>query len=323
MQGHRGRKDERVTIGQVLIESRNLPPEPSDGPTGATSASFDSHDGTNYFAHTFEWARHPHKLISRPFPRIFGGSNASGGDVCSTTGLLMHELNDQSIAATTGGAAGVVTSPHPVIHRSISEPVRADGQGAEARPDRSDGGRPIIQPRVFDKIEAFISKLSMRDNFWNGVCSLIWLPLAFFSGVRMKEIDQNSFAARAILPFRRFNRNWYRAMAGGALLANSEIAGGSYVFGICGADYTVVCKNLNYTFLRPCFGPAIYRMQPREDIKARLETKKEFNITIDMDITQQAARRGEKDKRVGRCEATFHITPKVHHQRKKARRRDR
>ena len=83
------------------------------------------------------------------------------------------------------------------------------------------------------------------------------------------------------------------------------------------------CKNLNYTFLRPCFGPAIYRMQPREDIKARLETKKEFNITIDMDITQQAARRGEKDKRVGKCEATFHITPKAHHKQKNARRRDR
>ena len=64
-----------------------------------------------------------------------------------------------------------------------------------------------------------------------------------------KVVDVNTFAA--YLPFRRFNRNWYRAMAGGALLANSEIAGGMYVFGVCGADYTVVCKNLNYTFLRP------------------------------------------------------------------------
>ena len=74
--------------------------------------------------------------------------------------------------------------------------------------------------RWYDKIEAFVSRLSMRDNFWNSICSLIWLPLAFFSGIRMKELDQNSFAARAVLPFRRFNRNWYRAMAGGALLAN-------------------------------------------------------------------------------------------------------
>lgn len=173
--------------------------------------------------------------------------------------------------------------------------------------------------RWFDKAEAFLSKLSMRDNFWNSVLSLIWLPLAAFSGIRMKELDATSYVARAVLPFRRFNRNWYRAMAGGALLANSEIAGGSYVFGVCGADYTVVCKNLNYTFLRPCFGPAVYRMSPREDLKSLLAGGGEFNITIDMEITQQASRRGEKDKRVGRCEATFHITPKSHHKRKARR----
>src|SRR5206468_11120636 len=171
--------------------------------------------------------------------------------------------------------------------------------------------RRMEEPKtLYDRIEAFVSRLSVRDNFWNSICSLIWLPLAFFSGIRMKEMDANTFAARAVLPFRRFNRNWYRAMAGGALLANSEIAGGSYVFGLCGADYTVVCKNLNYTFLRPCFGPAVYRMTPREKIKEMLATGREFNILIDMEITQQASRRGEKDKRVGHCEATFHVTPK-------------
>lgn|SRR5450432_3765311 len=175
--------------------------------------------------------------------------------------------------------------------------------------------------RWYDKIEAFVSRLSMRDNFWNSVCSLIWLPLAFFSGIRIKELDQNSFAARAVLPFRRFNRNWYRAMAGGALLANSEIAGGLYVFGICGADYTVVCKQLNYTFLRPCFGPAVYRMTPRENLKQLLATRTEFNITLEMEIQQQAIRAGETDRRVGRCEAIFHVTPKLHHKIKRARRK--
>ncbi|HEX8522851.1 MAG TPA: hypothetical protein VF669_11380 [Tepidisphaeraceae bacterium] len=174
--------------------------------------------------------------------------------------------------------------------------------------------------RTYDRVEAFISRLSMRDNFWNSICSLIWLPLAFFSGIRMKELDQNSIVAQAILPFRRFNRNWYRAMAGGALLANSEIAAGTFIFGVCGADYTVVCKNLNYTFLRPCFGPAVYRITPREDMKPHLATKKEFNITIDMEISQQGFR-GQKDRRVGRCDATFHVTPKVHHKKKAERKK--
>lgn len=180
--------------------------------------------------------------------------------------------------------------------------------------------RPVDQPSWFDKLEAFVSRLSVRDNFWNAICSLIWLPLAFFSGIRMKELDQNSFVAQAILPFRRFNRNWYRAMAGGALLANSEIAGGGYVFGICGAEFTVVCKNLNYTFLRPCFGPALYRMTSRDDIRALAALKGEFNCVIDMEILQQGMK-GERDRRVGRCEATFHVTPKVHHKRKAQRRK--
>ena len=60
-------------------------------------------------------------------------------------------------------------------------------------------------------------------------------------------------------------------------------------------------------------------MTPREKIKEMLATGREFNILIDMEITQQASRRGEKDKRVGHCEATFHVTPKVHHKRKAGR----
>jgi acyl-coenzyme A thioesterase PaaI-like protein len=190
-----------------------------------------------------------------------------------------------------------------------------------ARPDPvSHGIKSPTQPTWFDKLEAFVSRLSVRDNFWHSVCSLVWLPLAFFSGIRLKELKEGSFAAQAILPFRRFNRNWYRAMAGGALLANSEIAGGAYVFGICGAEYTVVCKNLNYTFLRPCFGPAVYRMTARENIHELVAQRGEFNTTIEMEVSQQGFR-GERDRRVGRCEATFHVTPKVHHKKKAARKK--
>jgi acyl-coenzyme A thioesterase PaaI-like protein len=199
------------------------------------------------------------------------------------------------------------------------------GGPAHGTPDPvAQGIRTPIQPTWFDKLEAFISKLSVRDNFWNSVCSLLWLPLAFWSGIRLKElpagVQPGSFVAQAILPFRRFNRNWYRAMAGGALLANSEIAGGAYVFGICGADYTVVCKNLNYTFLRPCFGPAVYRMTARENIHELVKAGGEFNTVIDMEILQQGFR-GDRDRRVGRCEATFHVTPKVHHKVKAMRKR--
>jgi hypothetical protein len=174
--------------------------------------------------------------------------------------------------------------------------------------------------RWYDAIEAFVSKLSVRDNFWQRVCSFIWLPYAFFSGIKMNAINADTYAA--VLPFRRFNRNWYRAMAGGALLANSEIAGGIYIFGICGVNYTVVCKHLDYTFLRPCFGPAIYKMTTRENLRNLLASGEEFNVTLDLEILQQISNPEEKDKRVGRCEATFHVTPKALLKAKMARRKN-
>lgn len=201
---------------------------------------------------------------------------------------------------------------------TISTPGAGDGFGVDKKAD-AQGARNVRwpvhlpdKPRTwFDKIEAFISSLSVRDNFWHRVCAFIWLPYAFFSGIRMKKIDETTFSA--VLPFKRFNRNWYRAMAGAALLGNSEVAGGMYVFGICGANYTVVCKHLEYTFLRPCFGPAVYKMKPREDIHSLIATGKEFNITLDLDIHQQLYKTGERDRKVGRCVATFHVTPKAHH----------
>jgi len=220
---------------------------------------------------------------------------------------VMHRGNQRSSAASLAG---------------MMEPTRDPISPAPAaRVSRATfGNQP---PTLYDRVEAFVSRLSMRDNFWNSICSLIWLPLAFFSGIRLKEIDVNTYMARAVLPFRRFNRNWYRAMAGGALLANSEIAGGSYVFGICGGDYTVVCKDLDYKFLRPCLGPAVYRIKAREDIKSLMAGAGEFNITVDMDVTQQASRMGERDKRVGQCVATFHVTPKILHKTRAARRKKR
>jgi hypothetical protein len=189
------------------------------------------------------------------------------------------------------------------------------------------------KPSIMDRVDRFISKLSTRSHFWQRVTSMVWLPYAFKSGIRMKRVDERTFSA--VLPFRRINRNWYNAMAGAALLANAEIAGGMYVFDLCGGEYTVVCKNLEMRFLRPCFGPAVYKITPTEDAKALIATKREFNLTLEMDVVQQsvlpanvrpAANKvlpkgvGEKvagkDKRVGKVVATFHVTPKQHQQRK-------
>ncbi len=158
------------------------------------------------------------------------------------------------------------------------------------------------------RLEAFITRLSTRNNFWQKVCSMIWLPYAFHSGIRMKRLDSKRFTA--VLPFRRFNRNFYNAMAGAALLGNSEIAGGMYLLSECGSDYIVVCKDMKYRFLRPCFGPAVYDVVDSEDLQNKLAFGDEFNIRLDLEIRQRLKKKG-RDLSVGRCEITFHCTPKA------------
>ncbi len=234
------------------------------------------------------------------------------------------------------------TTPIPETDDQSGVPQVQSQEGVELSNDADAGteqksdqkSEKIKKPKLsfFERAEAFISKLSSRNNFWNRICSMIWLPYAYRSGITMQS-DASTY--RATLPFRRFNKNWYNAMAGAALLGNSEIAGGNYVFAVCGGDYTVVCKHLEYKFLRPCHGPAEYRMTPLDDIHALVEAGTEFNIAIRMDIVQvlvplsekklkdeveqTEAGKPAKPKRVGRCTATFHVTPKAHHKAKKLR----
>jgi len=166
---------------------------------------------------------------------------------------------------------------------------------------------------MYERLEAFISRLSTKNNFWHRVCALIWLPYAWRSGITMKRSRNARF--RAILPFRRFNRNWYNAMAGAALLGNSEVAAGMFLFSECGSDYRVVCKNLNYRFLRPCYGPAVYEVFHQDELKDSIQDQLvaggEFNVDVTLDVKQAVRGRG-KSRRVGRCMMTFHCTPKLH-----------
>ena len=205
--------------------------------------------------------------------------------------------------------------------RPATEPTAATDPAAPPEADRPEASEPVSERRhgdpkpkrkrtLWERAEAFVSRLSTKNHFWHSVCSRIWLPYAFKSGIKMKMIDSRTF--QAVVPFRRFNRNWYNAMAGAALLGNAEIAGGSYIFRVCGADWTVVCKKLEYRFLRPCLGPAVYHVEPEEDIDELVASGQEFNLTVKMNVVQQLRRPSDKQKRVGVATATFHVTPKAH-----------
>ncbi len=108
---------------------------------------------------------------------------------------------------------------------TASSPFSASLPGAEADPSSASSPREVAviakpvsatlappKRTLMDRMDAFISRLSTRSNFWHRVCSIIWLPYAARSGIRMKRVDENTFSA--VLPFTRFNKNWYNAMAG-------------------------------------------------------------------------------------------------------------
>ena len=108
-------------------------------------------------------------------------------------------------------------------------------------------------------------------------------------------------------------------MAGAALLGNSEVAAGMYLFSQIGEDYIVVCKEMTYKFLRPCLGPAVYEIVNTEDLQARVAAGGEFNLKLEMEIRQQLKKKG-REFRVGRCDITFHCTPKAMIEARKERR---
>jgi hypothetical protein len=214
-------------------------------------------------------------------------------------------------------------SHHAAVERSLEGPTTTGDETARAKTRTGDGQppEPAKTKRTFvQRAEAWLSRLSTKNAFFQRAFSLVYLPFAWRSGISMKKLDTNRFIA--VLPFTRFNRNWYNAMAGASLLGNSEVAGGLYLFARCGGDYQVVCKHLNYRFLRPCFGTAVYEVVKSEDLDARLAAGGEFNIELEMEIRQQLKKRG-KELVVGRCLITFHCTPKAMAEARRERRANR
>ncbi|MCA9312062.1 MAG: hypothetical protein KDA21_12695, partial [Phycisphaerales bacterium] len=96
---------------------------------------------------------------------------------------------------------------------SKQSPASDEMDAIEPDTDQGDpsvpAGNLVDPPRktLGEKISAYCSRLSTKNNFWHRFFSWIYLPIAFKSGIKMKKLDSQTFAA--VLPFRRFNKNWY------------------------------------------------------------------------------------------------------------------
>jgi len=159
--------------------------------------------------------------------------------------------------------------------------------------------------RFYRKVEEKLSKLCFENNFFYKVLTTIYLPLASKAGMKLGK--RNGEVYETVLPFKKFNKNWYDAMAGAALLANTEIAGGMAIFQHVGEKYTVVCKELSYKFRLPCHSDATYRVKIIDDIHSLMKTKPEFNLRMQIDIMAEMR---NKMRKIGTSNVTFHIAAK-------------
>jgi len=175
--------------------------------------------------------------------------------------------------------------------------------------------------RKMRSIERWLSRKSTQSNRWHRFLAWIFLPLAYRSGIKLGK--QTGDGYEAVMPFSRFNKNWYSAMAGAALLANSEVAGGMYIFDKVGSEYTVVCKELNYKFRRPCLGPAIYRIRAVDDLDELRRHHLEFNATLEMQVIQAVHHKDDRERKVGTCTVTFHVAPKAKLRARQAKQKNR
>lgn len=210
----------------------------------------------------------------------------------------------------------MTTDSSTISTREPDEPSSADrvstgSEALEITPDMLRAGDPPTgwfgeKYRVF---ENWLTRKGNESNRWHRFLAWVFLPLAYRSGIKLGRQTEDGY--EAVMPFSTFNKNWYNAMAGAALLANSEVAGGMYIFNQVGPDYTVVCKELHYKFRLPCLGPAIYRVKPADNIAELKRTKLEFNVTVDMQVVQAVHHKDEKERKVGKATATFHVAPKA------------
>src|SRR2546422_2717987 len=106
---------------------------------------------------------------------------------------------------TVAGRPRIVRLESPAQGKTpLTTAETANLESAQMTPDRvapeADAAVPQVLPparprgrSLFQRIEAFVSRLSTRNNFWHKVCSLIWLPYAFRSGISMKRLESRRF----------------------------------------------------------------------------------------------------------------------------------
>ncbi|SFB86548.1 hypothetical protein SAMN05660443_0611 [Marinospirillum celere] len=154
--------------------------------------------------------------------------------------------------------------------------------------------------------EIKLNKLSIKYAFLNRVLALVFMPFIARSGLKVNYDPANFYA---YLPKKRFNANWYGTQSGAAILGNSELAAGAYLFMLTQGEYRMVCTRLDYRFLLPSSDPVIFKV---DHDQAELEAKRAAGEKFRMDLTIKLYRASSKTttgKRIGSGNISFKVWP--------------
>ncbi|MBT1450616.1 hypothetical protein KJ365_06945 [Glaciecola sp. XM2] len=155
------------------------------------------------------------------------------------------------------------------------------------------------------KLEKYFNRLSIKSRFFNRVLSFFFMPFVHKSGLKMNFVEDDYYA---ILPKRRINTNWYGTMAGGAILGNSELAAGSYLFMLSKGEYRMICTRLNYRFLLPSLDSIMYKAYvDLEELAEKIKAGGKFNI--DMTLKVFRINNDKAGRRIGSGTISFHMWP--------------
>ena len=154
--------------------------------------------------------------------------------------------------------------------------------------------------------EIRLNKLSIRSPFFNRVLGLVFMPFIARSGLKVNYDPANFYA---YLPKKRFNSNWYGTQSGAAILGNSELAAGAYLFMLTQGEYRMVCTHLDYHFLLPSTDPVTFKVKlDQDDLEEKLAAGGKFMMDLTIKL-YRATSRTTVGKRIGSGKISFKVWP--------------
>ncbi len=155
------------------------------------------------------------------------------------------------------------------------------------------------------RLERALNRATIKSPILRWFLSMLFFPLVWRFGIRINYSANDFFVE---VPHKKLLRNAYGTVGGAALLANLELAAGSYLFMRTDGGHRIVCRNVNYRFILPSKNGLHFKVEPiSEDLEATIQSGKPFNTTLKVNVFSRGKESGKPGRCIGRGEVQFHL----------------